>query len=144
MQRILVIDDNADVRLLLSGVLRSAGFAVTAAASGLAAIARVESGGVQPDAVVLDIQMPDLDGWATLQRIRVLSDLPVLLCTVKGKPEDRSRGWRRGCDGYLAKPFDVHALVAEVRRVIEKSEPERALTRQAALVGAGQTATSMS
>jgi CheY-like chemotaxis protein len=113
---VMVIDDNADVRLLMHRVLWSAGFEVTTADSGTAALALLESR-KPPDVVVLDVQMPELDGWATLEAIRSnprTSRLPVVLCTVKGHPADEERGWRLGCDGYVSKPFETAALVEAV------------------------------
>src|SRR4051812_41486751 len=98
MAEVMVVDDNADVRLLVAQVLRSAGHSVIAADSGRAALALLASGR-SPDALVLDVQMPELDGWDTLEEIREVNGLPVLLCTVKGRPADRERGWRLGCDG---------------------------------------------
>jgi DNA-binding response OmpR family regulator len=137
----MVVDDNADVRLLLGRVLRSACLAVTTAESGGAALAQLVSGEPEPDAVVLDVQMPELDGWDTLARIRKRSDVPVILCTVKGRPVDRVRGWQLGCDGYLAKPFDVGDLVSEVREVCARGEQERLIVRQTSLSEASREAT---
>jgi DNA-binding response OmpR family regulator len=141
MLRVMVVEDNADVRLLLGRVLRSAKIAVTAAESGRAALALLDSDARAPDAVLLDVQMPELDGWDTLGRIRAHSDVPVILCTVKGGPTDRARGWRLGCDGYLAKPFDVHDLVAEVHEVVARDARERLAVREAGLAEAASETT---
>jgi CheY-like chemotaxis protein len=104
-----------------------AGFTVTAAASGSEAL-RLLAGGELPDIVLLDVQMPDVDGWETLSRLRGdprTADLPVVLCTVKGLPEDTLRGWSLGCDGYLGKPFDISGLVDELRGVLGRGHEER-------------------
>ena len=135
-----MVDDNADVRLLMAHVLRSAGFEVKVVDGGATALAFLRSGEPRPDAVLLDVQMPELDGWDTLERIRVATELPVILCTVKGRPSDRERGWRLGCDGYLTKPFDARALVGEVRSVIARSRPELLRAREAGLMEAGRHA----
>jgi CheY-like chemotaxis protein len=125
--RALVVDDAPDIRLLADLVLSMAGFTVTAAASGSEAL-RLLAGGELPDIVLLDVQMPDVDGWETLSRLRGdprTADLPVVLCTVKGLPEDTLRGWSLGCDGYLGKPFDISGLVDELRGVLGRGHEER-------------------
>ena len=130
--RALVVDDAADIRLLADLVLQMAGFSVTAAASGREALG-ILAGGELPDIILLDVQMPDVDGWETLSRVR--SDprtrhLPVVLCTVKGLPEDALKGWSLGCDGYLGKPFDIGGLVAELQAVLERDDATRLALRQ--------------
>jgi CheY-like chemotaxis protein len=120
----MVVDDNADVRLLIRRVLWSAGYTVTTADGGRDALALLESEH-RPDLVVLDVQMPELDGWSTLEAIRSnprTKQLPVLLCTVKGRPEDEERGWTLGCDGYVAKPFDTNELIKVVREVLARAD----------------------
>jgi DNA-binding response OmpR family regulator len=131
--RALVVDDAHDIRLLVDLVLSMAGFTVTAASSGREALSML-SGDDLPDIVLLDVQMPEVDGWETLTRLRAdprTADLPVVLCTVKGLPEDTLRGWSLGCDGYLGKPFDIGGLVDELHGVLRRDRPEReALRRQ--------------
>jgi CheY-like chemotaxis protein len=109
-----------------------AGFAVTAASSGREAL-RLLAAGDLPDIVLLDVQMPDVDGWETLSRVRAdprTADLPVVLCTVKGLPEDTLRGWSLGCDGYIGKPFDIAGLVDELRGVLARGPQEREALRR--------------
>lgn len=129
--RALVVDDAPDIRLLTDLVLSMAGFTVTAAASGREAL-RLLAGQDLPDIVLLDVQMPEVDGWETLSSLRLdprTSDLPVVLCTVKGLPEDTLRGWSLGCDGYLGKPFDITGLVDELRSVLARGQDERKALR---------------
>src|SRR4051794_14139204 len=131
----LVIDDQADVRRLIEHVLIRAGFVVEGVGGARAALLRLARGSV-PDLVVLDVQMPDVDGWTALRAIRATqrtADVPVVLCTVKGRVDDAMRGWKLGCDGYVAKPFVPDALAAEARRVIALSAHERIERRAAAL-----------
>lgn len=131
--RALVVDDAPDIRLLADLVLSMAGFAVTAAASGRDALLLLAEGDL-PDIVLLDVQMPEVDGWETLSRLRNdprTVDLPVVLCTVKGLPEDTLRGWSLGCDGYLGKPFDIGALVDELHGVLGRDTGERQAVRRA-------------
>jgi CheY-like chemotaxis protein len=130
--RALVVDDAPDIRLLADVVLSMAGFSVTGAASGGEAL-RVLGQGELPDIVLLDVQMPEVDGWETLSRLRHdprTANLPVVLCTVKGLPEDTLRGWSLGCDGYLGKPFDIGGLVDELQGVLRRSPPEREAVRR--------------
>jgi CheY-like chemotaxis protein len=132
MTRALVVDDAPDIRLLADLVLSMAGFTVTAASSGREAL-RLLADGDLPDIVLLDVQMPEVDGWETLSRVRAdprTADLPVVLCTVKGLPEDTLRGWSLGCDGYLGKPFDISGLVDELRRVLGRGSDEREALRR--------------
>ncbi len=123
----LVVDDAPDIRLLADLVLTMAGFAVTAASSGREAL-QILGRGKLPDIVLLDVQMPEVDGWETLSRLRGdprTVDLPVVLCTVKGLPEDTLKGWSLGCDGYLGKPFDIGGLVDELHGVLRRDHDER-------------------
>lgn len=129
--RAMVVDDAADIRLLADLVLTMAGFSVTAAPSGDHAL-RLLAAGELPDIVLLDVQMPDLDGWETLARLRGdprTAALPVVMCTVKGLPEDTLRGWSLGCDGYLGKPFEIAGLVSELTSVLERDVGQRAEVR---------------
>lgn len=128
----LVVDDAADIRLLADLVLTMSGFTVTAAASGREALQKL-AGADLPDIVLLDVQMPDVDGWETLTRVRATprtADLPVVLCTVKGLPEDTLKGWSLGCDGYLGKPFDIGGLVEELNAVLARTPAQRLAVRR--------------
>jgi CheY-like chemotaxis protein len=130
IHRALLVDDNADVRFLARCLLEGNGFEVSEADSGPAALELLT--GELPDIVLLDVQMPEMDGWETLETIRgnpATASLPVVLWTVKGRPEDVVRGWELGCDGYLPKPFDAGQLEDEVRRTVSRDEIERAHTR---------------
>ena len=125
--KVLVVDDAPDIRLLAEMVLSMAGFTVTAASSGREALPRLAHNDL-PDLVLLDVQMPEVDGWETLTRVRAASPtaaLPVVLCTVKGLPEDTLKGWTLGCDGYLGKPFDIGGLVDELRGVLRRNTDQR-------------------
>ena len=138
-RRALVVDDAPDIRMLAELVLSMAGFAVSCAESGRAALRLLEAGPV-PDLVLLDVQMPELDGWETLGRLRAdprTADVPVVLCTVKGLPEDALRGWALGCDGYLGKPFDIAGLVDELTAVLARDHDERLAVRQARVAAIG-------
>lgn len=122
-QRILVVDDELDMRELLTELLTRAGYEVVLAANGRDALrALFES---RPALVVLDVRMPELDGWATLERIREVSNLPVLMLTAQASELEKVRGLQGGADDYLGKPFGRQELVARVGALLRRSsEPE--------------------
>ena len=133
--RVLVVDDQADIRELLETILTIKGFEVATAEGGTTAL-QLLSNGERPDLVLLDVQMPDLDGWDTLAHIRDRygDDGPrVVMCTVKGHPRDLIHGWSQGCDGYIWKPFDMKLLVDEITRVLERRPADRARARRTAI-----------
>jgi len=140
--RALVVDDAPDIRLLAELVLSMAGFTVTTASSGWEALHRLSDGDL-PDVVLLDIQMPEVDGWETLSRLRSdrrTAALPVVLCTVKGLREDALKGWSLGCDGYLGKPFDDGGLVDELQAVLRLGPDQRQALRRDRIAELGRPA----
>ena len=112
MTRVLVVDDEADIRELVRELLERAGYDVVEAPNGSEALKLFYS--QQPDFVILDVQMPVLDGWETLARIRDVSDVPVLMLTARAEELDKVRGLRAGADDYLTKPFGRQELLARV------------------------------
>jgi CheY-like chemotaxis protein len=132
LSTVLLVDDAADIRLLERAVLSRRGFEVVEAASGREALAALE-GARLPSVVVLDVQMPEMDGWETLASIRshpLASGVPVILCTVKSREEDETRAWSSGVDGYLVKPFPISRLVEEVDEVSRRTPAEREAVRR--------------
>jgi len=131
----LVVDDAADIRLLIRGLLGGHGFEVREVADGTEALAALADDPL-PDVVVLDVQMPELDGWDTLAAIRGeprTASLPVVLCTVRSQRADLSRGWRLGCDAFVVKPFSADDLVAAVAAACDGDEEQRAARRRSQL-----------
>ena len=116
--RILVIDDDADTRGLVVELLGRAGHSVDQAPDGRSGLRTLH--GSPPDLVVLDVSMPDLDGWQTLERIRDISDVPVLMLTARGTELERVRGLQAGADDYLVKPFGRQELVARVQALLRR------------------------
>jgi DNA-binding response OmpR family regulator len=117
--RILVIDDDDDTRGLVAELLGRAGHAVEQASNGRAGLRALHE--APPDLVVLDVTMPELDGWQTLERIRDLSDVPVLMLTGHGAELERVRGLQAGADDYLVKPFGRQELVARVQALLRRT-----------------------
>lgn len=118
--RILVVDDEQLYRHLLKVNLETEGYEVSAAADGEAALEIITSR--VPDLVILDVAMPRLDGFATCERIRQFSDVPVIMLTARGEEQDRVRGLNVGADDYVLKPFSATELVARVRAVLRRAK----------------------
>jgi len=117
--KVLLIDDDRSLLTLLSQYLTNAGYQVSQAENGLEGLRLLYS--QQPDVVVLDVMMPRLDGWATLARIRELSDLPVLFLTARGEEPDKLRGFRLGADDYVTKPFSFAELEARLQAILSRA-----------------------
>src|SRR5690242_20400044 len=127
MRRVLVVDDDDDIRLLLEVLLHGAGYAVETAQDGRVALRTFHA---KPcDLVILDLSMPELDGFETLERIRDLSDVPVILLTARSGEIDKVRGFRAGADDYVVKPFGRKELLMRIeallRRAPEATHQER-------------------
>lgn len=118
-QRILVVDDDPDIRGLVRELLERRGFAVVEAADGKGALQEFYAG--RPDLVVLDVSMPGLDGWTTLERIRELSDVPVMMLTARSEELEKTRGLRAGADDYVTKPFGRQELLARVEALLRRA-----------------------
>ena len=117
--RILVVDDEADIRMLLRGLLERAGFAVDEAPGGREALQTLAAS--PPSLVLLDVSMPELDGYQTLERIRDLSDVPVIMLTARAQELEKVRGLSAGADDYVAKPFGRQELLARVQALLRRS-----------------------
>ncbi len=120
--RILVIEDEPDLRAGVVRVLRMEGHAVDAAADGLDGLHQARS--VDYDAIVLDVMLPGLDGWELLKRLREVKTTPVLMLTARDATADRVRGLDGGADDYLVKPFDIAELQARLRVILRRGRRE--------------------
>jgi two-component system OmpR family response regulator len=118
--RLLVVDDEPNIRELLATSLRFAGFEVHAAADGLSALKLAKD--VEPDLVVLDVMLPDLDGFAVTRRLRERGQfVPVLFLTARDDTADKVQGLTVGGDDYVTKPFSLEEVVARIRAVLRRT-----------------------
>jgi len=119
VDRILIIDDDAELCALVARYLNAEGFGVDRAADGHEGIALASSGSYA--LIMLDVMMPDLSGFEVLRRIRARSRTPILMLTARGDTRDRVRGLELGADDYLPKPYDPSELVARIRAILRRS-----------------------
>ena len=119
MARLLLIDDDRSLLELLSGFLTPRGFAVTTADGGRAGLRALYAD--HPDLIVLDVSMPEKDGWETLKAIRDLSPAPVIMLTARGDETDVLRGFALGADDYVTKPFSFAQLHARITAVLARA-----------------------
>lgn len=118
--RVLLIEDEPDVRTALRILLQRAGLETLEAATGRDGLRVFHT--ERPMAVILDVGLPDLDGWDVLERIRDLSDTPVLMLTARGLESEKVRGLQAGADDYVTKPFGNAELVARVQALLRRAE----------------------
>ena len=117
--RVLVVDDDEDIRTLVRELLERAGYTVDEAPDGRSALRHLFSSA--PALVILDVTMPDLDGYQTLERIRDLSDVPVIMLTARTQELEKVRGLAAGADDYVAKPFGRQELLARVQALLRRT-----------------------
>jgi DNA-binding response OmpR family regulator len=117
---ILVVDDEARMRRFMHMNLDLEGYRVIEAENGLEALTRVRED--LPDLVLLDVMMPEMDGFETLRLIRETSSVPVIMLTVKSEEEDRVRGLELGADDYVTKPFSPRELASRIKAVLRRAE----------------------
>ena len=118
-KKILVIEDDEDIRAVVATRLKRAGYDVTVASDGEDGLRRFY--GDRPDLVVLDVAMPIMDGWQVLERLREVSEVPVLFLTAATQERDKLRGLRSGADDYITKPFSGEELLARVEVALRRS-----------------------
>jgi DNA-binding response OmpR family regulator len=116
---ILVVDDDGDTRELLHAALESAGFSVRTASDGSEGLKAFFAS--RPDLAILDVRMPRMDGWALLDRIREVSNTPVIMLTILGHGSEVVRGLDGGADDYVPKPFSQVELLARVKAVLRRA-----------------------
>src|SRR5512135_3432147 len=119
---ILVVDDEPRMIQFVRMNLEAEGARVVAANNGLEGLDKVRE--AIPDAVVMDVMMPDLDGFETLKLLRAQSDVPVIMLTVRADEDERIRGLELGADDYMGKPFSPRELVSRLKAVLRRTAPE--------------------
>jgi DNA-binding response OmpR family regulator len=118
--RIAVIDDEEDIRCLLSSELEAAGFEVRTARDGPSGLDAVKDW--DPSLILLDVMMPKIDGISLLPRLRSLTQAPIFVLSAKGETGDKVLGLERGADQYLAKPFETPELIARIRSALRRPQ----------------------
>ena len=119
-RRILVVDDEERMVRFIRMNLEHDGFQVSEAFNGKEAIQKIRD--VTPDLILLDVMMPDIDGFDVLETVREVSQVPVIMLTAKGEEDDRVRGLELGADDYVTKPFSPRELVSRVKAVLRRTE----------------------
>ncbi len=122
MTRVLVVDDERRIRELLELSLRHHGYDVRCAADGAAALTAAQE--FEPDAIVLDVMMPKIDGITLLPMLRRVTDAPVIMLSAKGEIEDKVSGLTKGADDYLSKPFEIAELLAHIEAKVRRPRLE--------------------
>jgi DNA-binding response OmpR family regulator len=118
--RVLVIEDDPDIALGIKTVLGKSGFEVASSSDGRDGLRAFHA--ARPDLVILDIGLPEMDGWTVLERIRDLSEVPVLILTAHSLETEKVRGLRGGADDYLTKPFGNAEFVARVQALLRRQQ----------------------
>lgn len=121
-KRILIIDDEARLVSLVRGYLEQEKFETATANDGRAGL--IQARQFQPDLIILDLMMPEMDGWEFMRLLRRESDVPVIMLTARVEESDRVAGLEMGADDYLTKPFSPRELMARVRAVLRRTQPQ--------------------
>ncbi|MBS6777656.1 MAG: response regulator transcription factor [Butyricicoccus pullicaecorum] len=123
-KKILIVEDEANIRELLRLYLEREGYTVLEAENGVEGIKKCKSD--KPDMLLLDVMMPVMDGWAVCREIRAESDVPIIMLTAKGETADRVSGLEMGADDYIVKPLEMPEVIARVRAVFRRMAPDDA------------------
>jgi diguanylate cyclase (GGDEF)-like protein len=136
--KVLVVDDDRNLRKIISTNLELAGYHVTTAADGREAVSKIEE--EIPDLLLLDLMMPHMDGYEVAKHVRnhpnpSIANVPIIILTAKGETEDKLRGFEAGADDYITKPFGPRELLARVRAKIRRVEVDSSLSPLTRLPG---------
>ena len=123
-RKILIVEDEANIRELLRLYLEREGYTVLEAENGVEGIKKWKSD--KPDMLLLDVMMPVMDGWEVCREIRAESDVPIIMLTAKGETADRVSGLEMGADDYIVKPLEMPEVIARVRAVFRRIAPDDA------------------
>ena len=119
MKQILVIDDEADIRNMLKECLEMEGYLVYTAENGESALSKINGG---TDLILLDVNMPKMDGYEVCEKIRSIVSCPILFLTARTEEADRVNGFKAGGDDYILKPFSMEELLARVEAHLRRDE----------------------
>jgi DNA-binding response OmpR family regulator len=120
-ETILVVDDEPNIVELAMLYLKNEGFTVISAADGAQALKKIET--ERPALVILDLMLPELNGWEVCRRVRAAGNLPIIMLTARSDDVDKIVGLELGADDYVTKPFNPRELVARVKAVLRRAEP---------------------
>jgi len=123
MALVLVVDDAEKIRAVVRKLLEKAGHEVAEAADGRECLRVLYDR--KPDLVLLDVSMPDMDGWEALERIREMTWVPILMVTARDAPPEKVRGLRGGADDYIVKPFEPEELLARIETALRHGPAEQ-------------------
>jgi len=129
MSKILVVDDDPHIRELSRIFLQNNGFDVIEASDGVEALAKLDS--IKVDMFIIDIMMPNMDGWELCRELRQAYDLPILMLTAKGETSQKIKGFELGTDDYLVKPFEPMEMVMRVKALLNRYRISASQTVQA-------------
>lgn len=132
---ILLVDDDIYISEMVHLYLKSKGFNVLLAFTGLEALSLFKEH--SPHLVILDIMLPEMDGWEVCRRIREVNNLPVLMLTAKSESEEKLNGFNLGADDYLVKPFDPNELIARVMSLLRRSYTIEKINKPASMIQYG-------
>lgn len=127
IEKILIVDDDPALLRLAEYNLQQNGYETLTARDGKAGLRQLFEH--KPDLVILDINMPGMDGWTTCQRIREVSDVPIVMLTSQAQTDDVIKGLEMGADDYIVKPFDLRELVARIQATLRRMEVKKPLVR---------------
>ncbi len=123
-KKILIVEDEANIRELLRLYLEREGYTVAEAGNGVEGVKLWKT--EKPDMILLDVMMPVMDGWSVCREIRETSDVPIIMITAKGETADRVSGLEMGADDYIVKPLEMPEVIARVRAVFRRMAPDDA------------------
>ncbi len=123
-KKILIVEDEANIRELMRLYLEREGYAVVEAGNGVEGVKLFKT--EKPDMILLDVMMPVMDGWTVCKEIRETSDVPIIMITAKGETADRVSGLEMGADDYIVKPLEMPEVIARVRAVFRRIAPDEA------------------
>ena len=132
-QRVLVVDDEPIVAEVVSKYLRLEGYDVYTAANGRMALEEYQR--LAPDLMILDLMLPEVDGWEVCRRIRAQSNVPIIMLTARGEEADTVLGLGLGADDYVSKPFSPRELIARVKAVLRRHEAPGKMSTETLRVG---------